>query len=138
MLYDAFLIVAIWTITTTIIVAVFNDGEAITGLAYQMLLIFEVFLFYFVFWRIKGQSLGMQVWKIRLIDAEGNLAGERQAIFRFLLATVSMMPLGVGFFWMLFDPEGLTFYDRFSKTRVVYLGSKPYQSEKIEPDNQNH
>ena len=131
MLYDSFLIVAIWMITTTIIVVGFNNDEKITGPFFQALLLFELFLFYFVFWRIKGQSLGMQVWKIKLIDAEGNIVSGRDAGIRFMLALVSTLPLGAGFFWMLFDPERLAFHDRYSHTRVVYLGTRPYESEKI-------
>jgi uncharacterized RDD family membrane protein YckC len=41
-----------------------------------------------------------------------------------------LAPAGLGFFWMIVDRDRLTLYDRFSRTRVVYLGSKPFEKEK--------
>ena len=69
-LYDAFLVVALWFVTTTLIVAFLNDGEIIAGPFFQLFLYLEAGAFYAYFWHIKGQTLGMQVWKIKLVTAE--------------------------------------------------------------------
>lgn len=122
MFYDSLLIMAIWMITTSIIVYGVTDGEAVTGIAYQLLLYLEVFSFYLLFWRVKGQSLGMQVWKIRLLGDTTDKVSYRQCSIRFLVATLSLICFGLGYLWMLWDKDGLTWQDRFSGTRVVYLG----------------
>lgn len=129
MVYDFFLIVAIWILSTIVVIAIFTDGEEITGLPFQLMLMSEMFLFYAYFWKVKGQTLGMQVWKIRAENESGELLGWADSLLRFGFATISLAPLGLGFFWMIFDPKRLTLYDRLSKTRVVYMGDKPFKDE---------
>ena len=139
MIYDMFLIVAIWMLTTTVVVSLLNQGEAIGGWPFQLMLLLEVFIFFAYFWRIKGQTLGMQVWKIRTENEASETLGIGQSAIRFLLAGVTLLPAGLGFFWMLIDRDRLTAYDRFSKSRVVYLGSKPFAKEllskKLSPES---
>lgn len=122
MFYDSLLIIAIWMITTSIIVYTLTDGDAVTGFAYQLLLYLEVFFFYLLFWRVKGQSLGMQVWKIRLLSNTSAQLSYKECSIRFLVATLSCICFGLGFLWMLWDKDGLTWQDRLSGTRVVFLG----------------
>ena len=129
MVYDLFLIVAIWMLTTTMVISLVNQGEALNGWPFQLMLMAEVFIFYAYFWRVKGQTLGMQVWKIRTENEAAETLGLGQSAIRFLLATITLIPAGVGFFWMIFDKDRLTIYDRYSKSRVVYLGSKPFAKE---------
>jgi hypothetical protein len=58
MVYDLFLIVAMWMLTTTAIVANVADDAAITyRLAFQGVLLLELFLFYGYFWTMKGTQL---------------------------------------------------------------------------------
>ena len=45
--------------------------------------------------------------------------GRRAAALRFVLALLSLLMLGAGFLWALFDPKGLAFHDRYSRTRLV-------------------
>lgn len=127
MVYDLFLIVAMWMLTTTLIVANVNDEAAIEyRLAFQGILMLELFLFYGYFWTMKGQTLGMQVWKLRAETESGEILNWAQASIRFILACIT--PL-IGFVWMIVDRDRLTLYDRFSKTRVVYTGNKPFAKE---------
>lgn len=130
MVYDLFFIVAIWILTTIVVVSLLNEGEPVNGWWFQVMLILEVFAFYAYFWRIKGQTLGMQVWKIRTENEVGETLNLMQSGVRFVLATLFFIPAGLGFFWMIIDRQRLTLYDRFSRTRVVYLGSKPFEKEK--------
>lgn len=130
LVYDLFLIVAIWMISTTLLVAFVADGDAVQGWPFQVLLYFELFAFYYVFWRIRGQTLGMQVWKIRTVNQKGEILDGEQCVLRFLAATISMLPLGLGLLWILTNRENLALHDIATNTRVVYLGDKPYDSER--------
>ena len=129
MVYDSFLVIAIWMLSSTMLVVWVGDGEALTGPVFQLFLYLEWFFFYYVFWRMRGQTLGMQVWKINTLQTNGEIMTARHCVLRFLFATLTLIPFGIGFFWMLFDRRRLTLWDIASNTRVIYLGNKPYPSE---------
>ena len=120
-LYDSLLIIAMWLITTLLLVAFINDGAALQGPLFQFGLYFEACLFYSYFWRLRGQTLGMQVWKIKLVSPSLQTLSWQECFARLFFALVSVSMLGMGFIWMLFDPERLTWHDRASGTRVVLL-----------------
>ena len=120
-LYDSLLIIAIWLITTLLLVAFINDGTALQGPLFQFGLYLEACLFYSYFWRLRGQTLGMQVWKIKLVSPSLQTLSWQECFARLFFALVSVSMLGLGFIWMLFDPDRLTWHDRASGTRVVLL-----------------
>ncbi len=127
-LYDSFLIVALWFLTTIVMVALLNDGNAIRGPAFQMFLYLEAGAFYTYFWRVKGQTLGMQVWKIKTVNDTGEIMTLSECMVRFFFATLSLFFIGLGFLWILFDPEKLAWHDRASGTRVIFLGKDAYSA----------
>jgi uncharacterized RDD family membrane protein YckC len=43
------------------------------------------------------------------------------ALLRFAAALVSLATVGLGFLWILVDPEKLAWHDRIAGTRVVVL-----------------
>jgi uncharacterized RDD family membrane protein YckC len=120
-LYDSLLIIAMWLITTLLLVAFINDGATLQGPLFQFGLYFEACLFYSYFWRLRGQTLGMQVWKIKLVSPSLQTLSWQECFARLFFALVSVSMLGLGFIWMLFDPDRLTWHDRASGTRVVLL-----------------
>ena len=120
-LYDSLLIIAIWLITTLLLVAIINDGNALRGPLFQLGLYLEACLFYSYFWRLRGQTLGMQVWKIKLVNSELQTLSWQECFARLFFAFVSISMLGLGFIWILFDPDRLAWHDRASGTRVVLL-----------------
>ncbi len=74
--------------------------------------------FYSVFWRRFGQTLGMKAWRLKLTDINGNRPSWGLCIVRCALAMLSLLCLGLGYWWLLFDPDNLTLHDRLSRTRV--------------------
>ena len=120
-LYDSLLIISMWLITTLLLVAFINDGTALQGPLFQFGLYFEACLFYSYFWRLRGQTLGMQAWKIKLVSPSLQTLSWQECFARLFFALVSVSMLGLGFIWMLFDPNRLTWHDRASGTRVVLL-----------------
>ena len=129
MFYDGFLIVAIWMISTTLIIALGNNGEEVAGPLFQLFLYAELGAFYVYFWRLRGQTLGMQVWKIRTVTDQDELLSLDECVIRFLLATLSVAPFGLGFIWIFFNADRLAWHDFASRTRVIYLGKNLYRSE---------
>jgi len=129
MLYDAFLILALWMISTTLIVALLTDGAKAQGPLFQVFLYVEVAAFYIYFWHYKGQTLGMQVWKIKTVTDKDEQLSFDECLIRFLFATVAVAPAGLGFAWIFFNRNRLAWHDIASRTRVIYLGKNPYRSE---------
>jgi uncharacterized RDD family membrane protein YckC len=127
--YDTILVIAIWIATSIPVVGYITDGEEAVGILYQLFLYIEWLVFYVYFWRFRGQTLGMQIWKIRAVDMNGNELDTRRCILRFILATLTLLPFGFGFWWMLFNKEHITIYDDMSGSRVIYLGNSPYRGE---------
>ena len=85
------------------------------------LLLFCLFGFYAKFWTHNGQTLGMQVWGVRIQNADGTAIDLWQALLRFLIAILSWLALGLGYWWMLWDKRQRTWHDIYSESQVVHL-----------------
>lgn len=99
---------------------------------YQLYLVVVAAGFYLWFWTHGGQTLGMKVWKLRLVDNDGQPIGTAAGIKRLFFALLSCLPAGIGLWWMLFNSEKLALYDRWSATRLVQIE----QIEQIEQKEQ--
>jgi uncharacterized RDD family membrane protein YckC len=84
-------------------------------------LLFSLFGFFAKFWTYTGQTLGMQVWGIRIQNADGSAIDLWQALLRFIVAIISWLPCGLGFLWMLWDKQKRSWHDMYSESRVVQL-----------------
>ena len=125
MFYDSLLIIAILFAATAILLP-FNQGEAITGPFFSLYLLLIVFIFYSWFWNKAGQTLGMKVWKIRIINEYGFNPSWPVSFLRLGFAILSMACFGLGYWWRLFTPY--TWHDRLSQTRIVDTSSLPDDS----------
>ncbi|MCQ4325950.1 hypothetical protein CXK94_08090 [Stutzerimonas stutzeri] len=85
------------------------------------LLLFSLFGFFAKFWTHNGQTLGMQVWGIRIQNADGSAIDLWQALLRFLIAILSWLCLGLGYWWMLWDKRKRTWHDIYSESQAVQL-----------------
>lgn len=85
------------------------------------LLLIGVFAFFAKFWTHNGQTLGMQVWGVRIQNKDGSAIDLWQALLRFFIAIGSWLCGGLGFLWMLWDKDQLTWHDRYSESVVVQL-----------------
>lgn len=99
------------------------DGDPLLS----TLLLFSLFGFFTKFWTHGGQTLGMQVWGIRVQNADGSAIDLWQALLRFLLSIVSWLCLGLGFLWILWDKQKRSWHDIYSNSRIVQL---PKSSQK--------
>lgn len=121
--YDSLLLIALYFVVGWIAVMA-NDGEAVeAGWLFWVLLVIA-WAFFVKFWRYPGQTLGMQVWKFRLVQDNGQRVTTRQATARYLLALVSWGCLGLGFWWALFDRHGATWHDKLTQTRLEFIDHK--------------
>ena len=77
--------------------------------------------YYAWFWQKSGQTLGMRVWKIRLVIESGETPAGAVCYLRLACALLSLLCLGLGYWWRLFKPY--TWHDRLSHTRVINLSA---------------
>jgi len=126
MTYDSFLIVSILFIATAILLP-FNQGESVGGIFYSIYLLLLVFIFYSWFWNKSGQTLGMKVWKIKIINDYGVSPSWPVSFLRLTFALISIACLGLGYWWRLFAPY--TWHDRFSNTRIIDISKLPAETK---------
>ena len=68
-----------------------------------------------------GQTLGKRLCNIRVVDADTGQpgVGTGRAVGRYLMSIVSGWAIGLGYFWMLWDPRNQTWHDKVARTIVV-------------------
>ena len=125
--YDLLLLFA-WVFLPWLVIFMVTS-RAYEGLLFQAIVYLQIGAFFTYFWHLRGQTLGMQVWKIRTVNDSGEILSLGECAVRFFFATFSLMFLGLGFVWILFDPDRLAWHDRASGTRVLFLGSDAYKRE---------
>jgi uncharacterized RDD family membrane protein YckC len=121
-LYDGLLLTALIFVATAAITLPLGYPSGAKLTIFQ-LVIFEIIplIFFAGFWTQGGQTLGMRVWRLKLVRIDGTEAGWSDALKRHFAALFSILIFGLGFFWMLFDPQKMTWHDRLSKTRLILI-----------------
>jgi uncharacterized RDD family membrane protein YckC len=85
-----------------------------------MRLLLIVSLAYHVgFWTWKGTTLGGIICNLRLVRTDGAPLKFAEALVRGLTGIFSLLVLGLGFLWVLRDPERQAWHDRVAGTYVV-------------------
>jgi uncharacterized RDD family membrane protein YckC len=121
MVYDSLLIFAVLFFASAIAI-MFNQGKAIESSPwFSLYLLLVLFTFYAWFWNKSGQTLGMRVWKIRIISESGGNPGWSACYLRLISALLSILCFGLGYCWRLFKPY--TWHDRLSKTSIIDIST---------------
>ena len=119
MFYDTLLLFSVWYVVTAVMVWV-HGGESIASGDPKLTLLLTAcaYLYFAGQWARGGQTLGMKTWRIKLTARNGGkYPGWPASSLRFAVAVCSLLALGFGYIWALWDPEGLTLPDRLSGTR---------------------
>ncbi|MGY0217971.1 RDD family protein [Endozoicomonadaceae bacterium StTr2] len=134
--YDTFLVAALMMMVSGLyhsVVNVWLGGTEEAAVGFDpflfLILLITVFSFFTYFWRAKGQTLGMQVWRIRIETEQGSLPEMTHCTLRFFSAIPLMGACGLGLLWMLVDSKKMALQDRVSKSRVIEL-PKGYYDQK--------
>ncbi len=152
-LYDSFLILAVVFIATALTLPV-TRGEV--GAEYRiymtLYLLAVIYGFYGWFWTHGGQTLGMRVWKQKVVQHDGNPVSWQQAFYRYITAlpawclflvgaVIWMLPGKIhlspilnaipgwfytfaGFLWVYYDNTSNNWRDKLSGTVVIVTNNK--------------
>jgi len=66
-----------------------------------------------------GQTLGKMFMGLRVVRVDGGELTPGLAFLRFIGYGLSILPLGLGFFWSIIDREKCAWHDHLAATRVV-------------------
>jgi uncharacterized RDD family membrane protein YckC len=120
-LYDWLLVLAIMMVASVPVVAITAAPVSPGQIWYRLALISVAAVFFIAFWTMGGQTLGMRAWRIKVVQSDGSKVNTTQAASRFACAIVSALVGGLGFVWMLFSREKLSWHDQWSGTRLILL-----------------
>lgn len=129
MLYDTLLVIALIAAVNGLALGVLvktTDGEQqiLSAQLAQLLTSLSVVFFFSIFWVKSGQTLGMQTWRIKLVDFEGRPPTLGKSILRCLGAFLSAVCLGLGYLWCLVDRNGRYWHDYISGTELILLPNR--------------
>lgn len=125
MVYDGLLILALAFVVSALLLMASGgrlgqpDRPPWLLWAHRIALAASIWGFFAWFWIHGGQTLGMRAWRLRLVAVDGSAITWAQTIRRFAGATLSLVALGLGYLWVLFDPDRRSWHDRLSGTVLV-------------------
>jgi uncharacterized RDD family membrane protein YckC len=135
LLYDMFLVAAMWLCLGYVIIFGFGffaentselvDGQIVThpilSFLQLVMMVSTVTGFYVWFWHRTGQTLGMIAWRIRALSVDNQPLSLRQGLLRFVLAWPSFWLLGAGYLWIFIDRQRDALHEKLSASKTVLL-----------------
>jgi uncharacterized RDD family membrane protein YckC len=74
---------------------------------------------YFALFWCRGQTLAMKTWGIRVETIDGKPPARGRAWLRYLLASLNLALVGIGWWWAWFDRDRQFLHDHLAGTRLV-------------------
>jgi uncharacterized RDD family membrane protein YckC len=135
MLYDALLVVAVIAVVNALALGVLvrvtaGEQQVLPAHLVQLLTAVSIVGFFSVFWLNGGQTLGMQAWRIKLVDFQGRPPTAGKVLLRCFGAFLSAACLGLGYLWCLIDHNNRYWHDYLSRTQLILL---PKQAREKKP-----
>lgn len=125
MFYDLFPLLGLWIVGAGLWMLVFrrtydpqHPDFVLHGLLDLWLLVITA-AYFVISWTRVGATIGMRAWKFKLVRDDGTRVGRALAGKRFVLALLSLLAFGAGFWHAFFDKERRTWHDRVCGTRMT-------------------
>ena len=123
LVYDSLLIAAIVLFLSLLLVFIngsYPESGSFLSFIQFFILVVTGPIFYSYFWIVnKGQTTGMQAWKIKLVTMDETELNIKKTMLRCLISTISFAFIGLGYLWILYDKENLSWSDILTKTKVI-------------------
>lgn len=120
--YEALLLLALALALTAAYIMIMGDAShGWKRLGLQVLLWLVIGAYFVRCWVVTGQTLASQTWKLKVVDQRGQLLDMPQAVMRYVLAGVLLLPAGLTLWWALLDREQQFLHDRLLGSRIVVL-----------------
>jgi uncharacterized RDD family membrane protein YckC len=93
--------------------------SAVVGLHMHNVLLLSLATYGAVMWKVRGTTVGGIVFGLRVVRLDGRPIDWPTACVRALGCFLSMLVAGLGFIWVVFDPERQSWHDKMAGTVVV-------------------
>lgn len=134
MLYDGIVLLSFLLIASALLLPLgMGYGQTLYPL-YKALLFLSVFFYFSWCWTRGGQTVGMRIWRFRLMSAKGYPVRWPQATARFAYALFSFAVFGLGFVWILLSRQRKSWHDMLSGTRLI-MNAEPGEATNKKQQN---
>lgn len=140
MLYDTLLVLPLIMLSVAVAMGTSrlltggDTGNALDPNLVRVIALFTTIAFFCAFWVKSGQTLGMQAWRIKLVDFEGRVPGLARCVVRCLAAVLSATCFGLGYLWCLVDRRRRYWHDYLSGTEFILVPKPEKQKKTKTPD----
>ncbi|MGH9563729.1 MAG: RDD family protein [Terracidiphilus sp.] len=91
-------------------------GPRVIALSAMLALLVAGFAYHACFFTLFRSTPGMRFAGIEIDTLSGSMPARKRRWFRLMAMLLSLLPLGLGFVWALFDDDNLAWHDRLSGT----------------------
>jgi uncharacterized RDD family membrane protein YckC len=88
---------------------------------YALLFLLTYFLYSLFFLAASNQTIGMMITDLRVLGIDEQRPSMVQLFSRCSGYLLSVLGLGIGLLWSLFDRDSLCFHDRLSRTHIIRI-----------------
>ena len=82
--------------------------------------------YYTFFWTLLGFTPGKALLGLKVVRKNGEKISFGRSLIRFFSYWISIIPFGLGFFWVLWDSKRQAWHDKIAGTQVMYIPKTPH------------
>ena len=86
---------------------------------YERVIVLLALVYHVTFWTWRGTTLGGIICQLRVVRTDGRPLDFPESLIRGITGIISLSIAGLGFFWILRDPERQGWHDRVAGTFVI-------------------
>lgn len=122
---DLIIIVTTWFLALTLMIGIITIGLSINITPFRFIVLYLInSMCYYVLFLQAGQTIGMSLVNIVVVDKDGLRINYKQALLRLAFETLSKLMLGIPYMCLVKKPTCETLSDRLSKTRTYTCTNK--------------
>ncbi len=95
-----------------------KEGEPAGYYGFRIVIAMAALAYVIVMTAMDGQTLGKKVTGVIVLQEDGKIISLQTSILRTVASFVSLLPLGLGYLWAIWDKEHQTWHDKIAKTAV--------------------
>jgi len=116
--YDFFLVFSLLFVVNLIIAPLYDANSTVNNnIIFYTITLPLTYLYFDMSWVKGGQTLGMKAWKFHISKDDGGNITHKDALIRFITATISLVVIGILF--KLTNKSNLSLQDKISKTILL-------------------
>ena len=125
MMYDSLIVTGLLFIAAATSSALGSgEHQALRDPMFTLFLIFVWFMYFALFWKYGGMTVGMRAWRVKIIPDKSDELSWLSCLVRFCFAFISVFALGVGMLWTIFERENRSWHDLASQSGL-FVFPKP-------------